>query len=868
MVRRTLLVLASALTFFLLSNTHATAQQKHPVIGEGKLFLRVTNPKAALAPICPRIYFNPNLDPWLGDTLYAGAEGEAKSPLPETAWLRPGQASAWLDIGTHISARPTFQTKQEYLAPVFVAALTKSSKEGLYIRVEIASGSDHRLLRRITINTAKQIKLGNSVWLGGEPLPTLGLLVPTSSPFTSRILTLEEAAAQQLSWVKSFGPKPALSTHIWFICNQALADQSGSLPLRQTQLDILTQLGYANSVQFAANQADLNRIRAANSGPTQTRVEQAEADEAAAADRLKKGGVWEYVRAVTLGDEIDLEFKTKEPELNAAFVADLKARGLLPDDFVLPQNALEAAGLPTADRWKLVKLLGPLPPSRPKLLFEAATFRYKLWSRDLAARTVQIRKLFPASVQTGANFSPHLSVWPDVRKWIDPFRDGAMTMPWSEDWWWQVPEAGPQAYGYLLDALRHAADYHNAPYCFYTIPDSGETASNLLRMNYFALGHQAKVIDHFAIYHQAYGTCDYIDYLDSKEKYRSIHRILTDVGKIDARLEQARLRKAQIAILMPVANDVWNNEDLLSEPKQEHTNNLYYADLNVENHERKALWLALRHAGYPVDLITDEDVAAGKLEGYKVLFAVGQEMLGAAVMPVKSWVHNGGILFGESGGGVLNEHREPQSEMLSLYGIKASHLRRPIRTLQPADDLPGMKPLGTIHSLTALVDFPAYCSQDAFEPADATIAGTWEDGRPAILYQSFGKGAAISCGALAGLAYIQPALVGKPELPTKFSSNILSIITSAVSLAEPISRPVLCSDALVDATLQEGSLGAVITLTRFRPGLPGKVTVTLPGLPNVKSVRSVRHGLLAIKKTPGGPQVTLLLDEGDFLLPE
>ena len=867
MVRRPIVLLFAALfTWFL--PTLATAQQKHPLVGEGKLFLRVTNPKAAVAPICPRIYFNPNLDPWLGDTLYASADGEAKSPLPEAGWLKPGQTSAWIDIGRHMSSRPTFQTKLEYLAPVFVAALSRPVRDSLNLSVEIAAGSEHRVLRRISVNAAQQIKLGNSVWLGGEPLPTLGMLVPTAAPFKSRIVTLEEAAAQQLAWVKSFGPKPALSTHIWFICNQALVDQAETLPLRQMQADILTQLGYANRVQFAAGLADLDRIKAAGAGPVQTRVEQAEADEAAAAARLKKAGLWEYVRAVTLGDEIDLEFKAKDPELNAAFVADLKARGFQPDDFILPERAAEAAAMPAAERWKLVKLLGPLPPSKPKLFYEAAIFRYKLWSRDLAARTEQVRQLFPAGVQTGANFSPHLSVWPDVRKWIDPFRDGAMTMPWSEDWWWQVPEAGPQAYGYLLDALRHAADYHNAPYCFYTIPDNGETASNLLRMNYFALGHQAKVIDHFAIYHQAFGTCDYIDYLDSKEKYRSIHRILTDVGKIDARLASARMRKAQIAILMPVANDVWNNEDLLTEPKQEHTNNLYYADLNVENHERKALWLALRHAGYPVDVITDEDAASGKLEGYKVLFAVGQEMLGAAAQPIKSWVHQGGILVGESGGGVLNEYREPQAEVLSLYGIKSSHLERPIRTLQPAEDLPTMKPLGSIHSDTSPGDFPAFCSKEAFEPAGATVIGTWQDGRPAILYQSHGKGAAINCGALAGLAYIQPALVGKPELPTNFSSTIQSIITSAISLADPISRPVLCSDPLVDATLQEGPMGSVVTLTRFRPGPPAKVTVTLPGLPAVKTVRSVRHGQLPVKHTAAGPQVTLLLDEGDFLLPD
>ncbi len=853
----------------LLSGVVRASAARVDLVGPGKLFVRVTNPAAARLAIAPRIYFNPNLDPWLGDTIYATATGGQKSAPAKESWLKPGEKSAWIDIGEHMSAHPSFRAKSEYLAPVFVAALTSPVQDGLNLTVEISAGAEHRLLRRIDLRSQQQIKLGNSVWLGGEPLPTLGLLVPTVAPYKTRIYTLEEASKQQLAWINSYGPKPTLSTHIWFIAGQAFADQPGTSPLREMQSEILRRLGYANSVQYAADEKDLDRLRSLNAGPLQTRLEQPEEDEAAAASRLRKSGLLPYVRAVTLGDEIDIEVnKAKENEINAAFVADLKSRGFHPDDFVLPELVSKAAVILEEDRWSLVKLQGPLPASKPKLFFEAAMFRYRQWSKDLATKTKQVQANFPAGVQTGANFSPHLSVWPDVRKWIDPFRDGAMTMPWSEDWWWQVPEAGPQAYGYLLDALRHAADYHDAPYCFYTIPDNGETAPNLLRMNYFALGHQAKVIDHFAIYHQAFGTCDYIDFLESKEKYRSIHRILTDVGQVDARLAAARMRKAQIAIMMPVANDVWNNEDLLTDPKQEHTNNLYYADLNVENHERKALWLALRHAGYSVDLITDEDVAAGKLTDYRVLYLVGQEMLSSAVSPLKSWVEKGGVLVAESGGGVLNEYREPQPGMLSLYGLKASHLIRKIRTLQPADDLPDMKPLGRI-VVDASSSIPAFCSTEELEPIDPSyILAQWESGKTAIATHTVGDGMAISCGALAGLAYIQPALKGKPELLTNYPQEIRDLISQPVAIARHVLRPIVCSEPLVDATLQEGPLGAVITLTDFRTDARKPITISLPGLPNLKSIRSIRHGNLTVKHTPAGAMVMLPLDIGDFLLPE
>jgi hypothetical protein len=846
----------------------AASAQDYERLPAGVWSLRITNPTNATLALCARLYFNPNRPPWWGDTIYLARGGEQKEATPKEQWLAPGESSEWVDIGPHMSARPLFGGSPNYLSCVFIGAMYDGQYSNLRMAVEIARGPERRVVRRLDVAERSPTFIGYSTWLGAPPaLPTLGLMIPVDPSKGERIWTLEEAAEQQLEWIDSYGPTPPQPRHIWFICHQEQVAFKKPTRLQKMQTEIVRRLGYNNLTQWASDAADIEAIRKMGVEPLPGIIIGRDDAEKTAAE-MKKAGTWDYVRLANFGDEIDISLRATPEEQDAAFVADLKQHGFDPLDFVRPEDEAAAAALPQDQRWQFVHLGGPLPPEKPKLLYEAAVFRYRLWTEEMAESTRQIKANFPEWVQTGSNYSPHLSVWPDVRKWINMFRDGGMTMPWSEDWWWQVPEASPQAYGYLLDALRHAADYRNAPYCFYTIPDPGESAEDLLRMNYFALGHQAKVIDHFAIYHQAYGTCDYIDFAMSKDSLRSIHRIISDVSKVDERLYRARMRPAQVAILMPIASDVWNTEDLLSDPKQEKTNNLYWATQNVDNHERKAIWLALRHAQIPVDLITDEDVADGKLKPYKVLYLVGQELLDRAVPELVKWVENGGTLIGEGGGGLLNQYREPIPAMYDLYGIESAELQRPVRSLGPASDLPGMKALDTVTFVRADRDapegIPVLCYKQVIKPLDiAKGFGKYDDGSIAMTFNEVGKGHAELRGALAGLAFLQAGMAAAQSLPAGRLRGLQDFITGAARSAD---QHVVTSDPLVDATLQEGPLGAIVTLTGFRNEPIKSLTVSLPGLPNARTVTSTQRGPLDVSQVEGVPTVTLPLDIGDFLV--
>lgn len=860
---------------------NAAPAPPYETLGTGVWFLRMTNPADSGRSICIRAYFNPNRPPWHGDVWHVGARGKVEgAKLPDKAeWLRPGERTDWLDIGPYMSRQPLFAGSPLYFSPVCLGVCSDPPGADLALDVELAQGSTANIVRRVSAREGRPAMLGYSTWLGAEPkLPTLGLLIPVAADKSTRVWTLEEAAEQQLAWVRGGGGAreacpPARPRQMLFWSHQGGVTFRDASRLSELDTAIAHELGYNNLVSYAADARDIAAMRALGIEPLRAYRIDAGAANVAAARSLRERGLWDYVRMCNFGDEIDISLTASEDEQNRRFQQDLQARGFDPMEFVRPQDTAAAMKAEQARRWAYVRLQGPLPVEKPKLLYEAAVFRYKLWSEELAAKTRAVEANYPPGTWTGANFSPHLNNWPDVRKWIAVFEQGAMTMPWSEDWWWQLPEPGPQVIGYLLDALRLAASYHDSPIQFYCITDPGETPEHFVRMNYLAVAHGAKILNHFAIYNQARGTCDYVDFALSEQMYPAIRRVIGDIAQVDDRLFAARVRPAQAAIMLSKANDVWDNEDLLSDPSQEHTNNLYHSHYNVDNNERKGIWMALRHAQMAVDLITDDDVVAGRLGRYKVLYLAGPEMQAAAAPKVASWVKSGGVLFACGGAGLLDQYRQRLDAMYALYGIETAELVRERRHVEP-------RALGEIAPVDTLrfeggeklppIEMPAIAYRQSFRLARGadrgTVVGAFRDGASGAIVRQAGNGRVIIVGAMPGLAYLRPAMDDGSALPVNYSRAVRELLTAPLRLAgcEPY---ITTSAPLVEATLMEGkSHGVIVPLINFSPSPIENLRVTFAGLDHPKACRSIRRGPLTIRGTGRNCYVVLPLELVDFLV--
>ncbi|UCH32946.1 MAG: hypothetical protein JSV65_10090 [Armatimonadota bacterium] len=854
----------------------------YDTLGPGVWFLRITNPDDSRHSICVRVYFNPNRSPWYGDVWHVSAAGKTDGAQPpdREQWLRPGQRTDWLDIGPYMSSRPTFHFSPLHLTPVYLGVHSEPERaDRIELDAELAQGSPNNVVRRIHVREDNPLVLGYHTWLHGEPkLPTSVLLIPVETQKSTEVWTVEEAAEQQLAWVRACGPLPAPPRKMLFYCHQGGVTFKD--PPRVSRLNALIthELGYSSLVDYARDSTDLAAMRELGIEPMRTYRLHRGAEKLEQVQSLRDRGLWDYVGQCNFGDEIDISLSASDEEQNRRFREYLGQRGFDAMDFVRPADEAAAAQLGLDEQWGYVRLQGPLPTEKPRLLYEAAVFRYMLWTDELAAATRAVEARYPPGTYTGANFSPHMNVWPDVRKWINVFKFRGMTMPWSEDWWWQVPEAGPQAQGYLLDALRLAASYHDSPIQYYCITDPGETPEHSIRMNYLAVAHGVKMLNHFCTYNQVWGTCDYIDFTLSEAMFPAIHRVIGDIGQVDEQLHAARVRPAEAAILLSKPNDVWDNEDLLADPAQDKVNSLYHSNFNVDNNERKSIWMALRHAQYPVDLITDDDVIEGRLAPYKALYLVGPEIQAAAAPVIASWVEKGGVLFACGGAGLLDEYRQRLDAMYGLYGLADAELAREQRKVAPRA-LDAITPLdalqftGDAAGLPA-VAMPALAYRQVYHPASgkqagasgAAVAGRFRDGSAGAVVRQVGAGHVIVIGTMPGLAYVRPAMGDDGDLPIHYSRPVRELLTAPLRLAG-CTPYVFTSEPLVEAQLMESDThGAIVPLINFSPEAIDQLRVGFPGLEGVKSCRSIRRGRLPVHGAGRGRYVELPLEIADFLV--
>ena len=181
----------------------------------------------------------------------------------------------------------------------------------------------------------------------------------------------------------------------------------------------------------------------------------------------------------------------------------------------------------------------------------------------------------------------------------------------------------------------------------------------------------------------------------------------------------------------------------------------------------------------------------------------------------------------------------------------------------------------------AATKLPAYLYRESLRPrAGATVAGRYGgDNAPGLIVNGFGKGRSIYCGALAGMAYLTPAMTTSSQiLPTAFPDALRSFIAAPAALAG-VARPVVASDPLVEAQYFTGPRGDVVVLINWRDQPVTDLVVTFPGKGDLKTVRSLRQagyftghldeqarGGLEITTTDGTPRVSLGLEVSDYLL--
>jgi len=567
-------------------------------------------------------------------------------------------------------------------------------------------------------------------------------------------------------------------------------------------------------------------------------------------------------RVLSFGDEISLgNIDFDSEELQAKFTAWLTVKGYTEEDL----------GVPVAQA-KLVGEGDPRPAWYSNLFNEEERFA------DFRSNTEYAERLFGKQVRTGANYSPHhlALCYGPVFQWVDLFKHRGMSMFWSEDYIFSVPEP-PQILSWMMAQARCGVKYHDLPIHMYIMPHAPGQLPEVLRRNMvFAIGAGAEQIDSFLVGAMEQCTENFVSW-GRREQFRAIHESIYDSAEAEAYRIDAKMRPSRVALVLSKATD-YNESRTFVDSKLDPF--VSRADNSPETinqiicrKDQQMLYLALRHAQHGVELITEDDIVdLGLLRNYDVVYFAG-EWIDHRIIPLLSdWVTAGGVLYATAGIGHLNEFKEPATDMLKLLGLKDVTTEKSLYIIRTLLELPLAEAIGTIDM--SGFQIPAIGMRQRLTLDGAAVIGKWQDGSAAVTMHALGRGKAFAVGTLAGNTYMKSALRRRPFArggartaynPTDFGAAETLLVQLGIL---GLKRDVSCNNPQVEANVYDGPSGTLVTLVNWTNDARISnlsLTLNLPFEP--ASARSVeQQANVDVKYADGVATITTDLTEADYIL--
>jgi len=746
--------------------------------------------------------------------------------IPDELYLQPGDVSGWVPLGPLVDSMNNciWTMKAEYAGKV----------AGLHLKLEFA------------------IPDGKG---GLKPIKEYLLKEPTSFEIPGNIAPNPRLAAilKERYWLPEIrSVREALD---WLNSEVAKFPAKGSVPKRFLVYGIMefgNGLSYASGQKLAVALGSNTLAQPGVKNQLMAHWPDPKVDAIKAREAKLPNGLTD-VRIVSYGDEIHLPAL---PVTDEEFAAWLKERGIKYDGEV-----------------KFINVNRKMTTEEAIALKQHPLYYYsQICAKEKGGRLYAEGTAYYATkgVSTGANYSPHANYLVTEMDYIRTFKLRAMSLPWSEDYVWQIPEFSVQAMGYLTSGLRAGAKYDNLPILMYVMPHSpGNTPRDFRLSFYSAVAHGAKMVHYFCGSPMAVGATENYVATDDLGTFRQIHAVSHEAGTFEDYVIDGKVRPAKVGLLLSAADDILTG-----------VGNETFA---MHNNERKAIWYALRHAQVPVDFLSEDDVIEGRAKGYDRIYVTQQYLTRSVVRALKNWVEAGGTLVAHAGGGCIDEFRKENPEALALYGLKSQKLttdplliskyllkeNTPFLTKQ---DLPLYEPIDDMQGIPVIV------WKQQLEAADGVVDGKFRDGKPALVRRALGKGETRLWGFLPGQAYLKSGLPPAPvdrgstdaafahRLPTTMDPGLRKLVTGTSN-----TLPVECSEPLVETTcidtMKDGKpFKLAVPLMNYTGKPIAKLTVRIRDAAPAVKVRSVERGTLTAKSEGNDLVIELPLDIADMLL--
>lgn len=566
-------------------------------------------------------------------------------------------------------------------------------------------------------------------------------------------------------------------------------------------------------------------------------------------DLTSEDGKWKYgtMPHWVISDEVSgIDILSIPPEKSNKWFRDyLKSRGLTAQDFGKPIDEIE---YPAKAMYEPT-----LPQNAPlqtrKIMYYAGKFGQWWSARQLRQTNDLIKESFP-KMQTEILLPSHGflgNAWAAYNigysyRMLDIFevaKQESVNQFSTEDWlglnymyWADYTWTGGQTFAYLNALTRSAAEGHSIMMRG-LLTNSDE--KYLCLKAFSSLGQGAKSFFYWTYGPTYIGTENY--WSDLRNMYDGVAKVNRDIEKSEDVLYSAKTVTDPVAILYSVSHDLWN------------TNN------QGPFVEKRLLWHALRHLQIQPNFLREEDVEAGKLKDYKVLYITDRCISRKATEAIDKWVKSGGVLYLSAGAATRDEFNEPYSPPFakSVWGENAAQkLINEQRTYNERTDLPKVKPLTTVSVNINQQSFnlPVLGSRLNLTENTKKFAA-FADGKTAGTMTNYGQGQIVAVGFMPMLAYGQLANFKPTTLEEKWTPEPRMIIKMPLEAAKIV--PVAEANVpVIETNLLTGTEGSAIVLANYTYQPIKELTVDIKLAKPFKQAISIEGKQVKIQKLNDG----------------
>lgn len=582
-----------------------------------------------------------------------------------------------------------------------------------------------------------------------------------------------------------------------------------------------------------------------------------------AAENGKKASPFAFGLAthINLGDEIGpattAEEIRKTPPLLALFHEWLTAQKLSPE--LLGAKTMPEV-LPVDDRAQLKAADCPVETAR--LFYFTRRFIDDYTASYYRIATAAVAKYFPHPRMIAVNYQAGAFQCGFLGNDNDPDRGeedifqyarlGAFRGVMMEDW------VGGTDFGVGhvclgADILRAAARKGDLPLASYLVGGGG-----LDRRFYAYLMGGVKEIGLYL-----YGPVSTIGpaWGDDKNALAAVAKVSRDVKGYEDILAGGSVRRAKAAMLIAATSDIMQVKGLYCFPQRQH------------------LYIALKHAYVPVDIVCEQDILEDDLlKEYSLLYLADPQVRRDVQMKIADWVKAGGRLWACLGAANWDEYNQPCDALDAVFGARKRQMTAQDNWLPASTGIWATavsrfayKQLGTLKAdapiFGGVVELPVWGAKLACEPTTAQVLGKYEDGSPAVLSNKFGKGQALLVGALVGEAYMRTHYAARPDKEgwTLESGAPARQLVAGLVGAAAVSRPVELSVPGFYTAVMDAPAATVVFVNGLAPQgkEPLKFTARIDPGGKVSAVESARQGKLRHQVQDGRVVVDLSCPPGE-----